>query len=93
MTLTVADKRLPTDVREKLLARRRALVGRLQAMSNEHGRLMFEGCLRTPQDVQRAFRTMRRRSWLMVVEILVLLVIVLCGGIAAIALVSLYLGL
>jgi len=84
---------LPPDVREVLLARRRTLVERLRAMSNERRLLMFEGCWRTPQDVQSDYRTLRRRSWLMFVEILVLLVIFLCGGIAAIALLALVLGL
>lgn len=80
----------PKGLTEVLANRRRLHFARLRKMSDEQGKVMFDGKLLDPEEVQERFRRMKRRDRVIFGEILLLFVL-MAGGAALLALILLIL--
>jgi hypothetical protein len=81
----------PKGLTEVLAKRRIHHFARLRKMSEEQGKVMFDGRLLDPEEAQERFRRMKRLDRVVFAEI-VLLIVLLAGGAALLGLILLLLS-
>jgi|GEM_PF-2421732 len=75
MSLTCRDRDLSPELLQRLLRRRRAMVGDLQQIAQRDGKVLYEMQWMTPDEVRRSHRRLRLRSLEVCFELTVLFVL------------------